>query len=63
MPKYFVKFKVDARYVAEVETDALEEAKKEAEYAFSNADFGEAEDIDGEIVNIEDENGNFVYEK
>ena len=39
---YYVTFKIDARFVAGVEADSLEEARKKAEEAFSDADFGEA---------------------
>ena len=60
--KYFVKMRVDARFIAEVDTDSIEEAKEKAEKAFSDADFGEASDIDGKVVAIEDNDGNFVYE-
>ena len=63
MAKYYVKFKVEARYVVEVEADNIKQAKEEAEYQFFDADFGEAEDIDGEIINVEDEEGNFLFEQ
>ena len=59
---YYVKFKIDARFVADIEADSIEEAKQKATIAYQNADFGEAEDIDGEIIIIEDENGNFLEE-
>ena len=60
--KYYVTYYVDARYVAEVEADNLEEAKVKAEECYLDADFGVAESIDGEIVIVEDEDGNYVYE-
>ena len=63
MSTYFVKMKIDARYATEVEADSLEEARKKAEENFSNADFGEASDIDGNVVVIEDSDGNYVYKK
>lgn len=63
MGKYYVTYKVDARYVAEVEAENIEEAKKKAEQEYIDADFGEAEDIDGEAIIVEDENGNYVWEK
>ena len=63
MNKYFVRMKIDARYTTEVEADSIEEAKKKAEENFSNADFGEASDIDGDVVVIEDPDGNYLYEK
>ena len=61
--KFYVTFKIDARYVTEVEASNVEEAKKKASAAFSDADFGAAEDIDGEEIIVEDENGNYVWEK
>lgn len=61
--KYYVTYKIDARYIAEVEAENLEEAKKKAEDKFLDADFGEAEDIDGEAIIIEDENGDYIWEK
>lgn len=61
--KYYVTYKIDARYTAEVEACNLEEAKKKAESIYINADFGEAEDIDGEMIIVTDENDNYLYEK
>lgn len=61
--KYYVTFAVDARYMAEVEADSIEEAKEKAEDAFSGADFGEASDIDGELAMIENEDGDYVWER
>lgn len=61
--KYNVTFKVDARYVAEVEAENIEEARKKATDSFRDADFGGAEDVDGEEVIVEDEDGNYVWEK
>lgn len=63
MSKYYVTYKIEARYIAEVEADSLEEAKKKAEDEYISADFGEAEDIDGDAIIVEDENGNYVWEK
>lgn len=62
MAKYWVTYKVEARYIAEVEADDIEEAKKKAESDYIDADFGEAKDIDGEPIIIEDEKGNYVWE-
>lgn len=61
--KYYVTYKIDARYIAEVEADSIEEALKKAESEYIDADFGVAQDIDGESIIIEDENGNFVWER
>ena len=61
--KYYVTFKIDARYITEVEADSLDEARRKANIKYMEADFGEAEDIYGEDVIVEDENGNFVWEQ
>lgn len=61
--KFYVTHSVQARYISCVEADNLEDAKKKADDKFSDADFGEAQDIDGEAIVIEDENGNYVWEK
>ena len=58
--KYYVIYKLEARYIAEVEANDLEEAMQKAESEYLDADFGAAEDIDGEKIIIEDENGNFI---
>lgn len=61
--RFYVTYKIDARFVAAVTANDLESAKKAAEAAYMDADFGEATDIDGEPIIIEDERGNFVWEK
>lgn len=61
--KYYVTYKIDARYVAEVEANSLEEAMKKAELEYIDADFGVASDIDSETIVVEDENGNYVWER
>lgn len=61
--KYMVVFKIDARYYAEVDVDNLDEAKEIATEKYYDAHFGEAEDIDGELINIIDEEDNLVYER
>lgn len=61
--KFYVTYKVEARYVAEVEAEDLEEAKAKAEEEWDSADFGEAENIEGEIIIVEDAKGNYVYER
>ena len=61
--KYYITYKIEARYVAEVEADNLKQAMKKAESEYLDADFGEAGDIDGEMIVVEDEKENFVYEK
>ena len=60
---YYVTYRIDARFVAEVEADTLDEAMEQAEWRYCDADFGEARDIDGCQIVIEDESGNFVWER
>ena len=54
--RYYVTYSISARYVAEVCAKDIEEAKKLADDAWNEADFGEAQDIDAECVMIESEN-------
>lgn len=61
-PVFYVTYRIDARYVAEVHADNVEDAKREAQDSWESADFGEAEDIGGEPIIIEDEDGNYVWE-
>ena len=61
--KYYVTYKIDARYIVEVEADSLEEAMEKAESEYIDADFGVASDIDGEAIIVEDENENYVFER
>lgn len=56
-------YRIDARYVAKVHADTVEEGKQTAQSEWETADFGEAQDIDGEPVIVEDEDGNYVWEK
>jgi hypothetical protein len=52
--KYYVTYKIDARYVAAVEADSLEEAMKKGQYEYYDADFGVARDINAEAIMVED---------
>lgn len=61
--KYYVTYRLEARYVAEVEAETLEEARKKAEEKYQDADFGEAEDINGEAIIVEDNRGDYIWEK
>ena len=62
--KYYVTYKVEARYIAEVEADSLEEAMKKAESEYLDADFGAIDEVvDGEAIIVEDADGNYVWEK
>lgn len=59
---YYVTYRIDARYVAKVQAKTKEAALKEAEESWQSADFGEAEDITGKPVVVEDQDGNYVWE-
>lgn len=64
--KIFVTYRIEGRYTAEVEAGSLEEARKKAEEAYYNADFGELHDVgdcNTEQIYATDANGNFVWEK
>ena len=61
--RYWVTYKIDARFVAEVEASSLEEALEQAESEYMDADFGAAGDIDGEAIIVEDANGKYIWEK
>ena len=60
---YYVTLKVEGRFVAEVDAASIEEAQQKAMNQFCDADFGSLEDIEGESIVAEDENGNFVWER
>lgn len=61
--KFYVTYKIEARYVAEVEAENIEEAKVKAESEYIDANFGVAADIEGEPIIVEDEKGNYVWER
>lgn len=60
--EYYITYKIEARYTVKCEAQTIDEAKKEAANHFFDADFGEAYDIDGELIIIEDDNDNIIYE-
>ena len=60
---FYVTFKIDARYIAEVKAKDAQEALRKAQSAYLDADFGTAEDINGEPIIVEDEHGDFIWEK
>lgn len=59
---YTVDYIMHGHYTVEVEANSIEEAKSKSELIFSEADFGEASNIDGDLYWIEDENGEVEYE-
>ena len=60
---FYVTFRVEGRYVAEVQAESEAEARRNARYCYEDADFGALGDIDGEIVVVENEKGEYVWEK
>ena len=59
---YWVTFRVDARYIAKVEAESVEDAKRKAMDLYNDCDIGDFEDTDGKPIIVEDEDGNFVWE-
>ena len=57
-----VHFKVEGRYDVRIPRAELEEMKKAASEKWSEADFGELEDADAEIVYVQSPNGEYLYE-
>ena len=62
---FYVTFNIKGRYVAEVvaKKGDLEDAKKQALSTYYAENFGALEDIEGEEVFIENEAGDFLWEK
>ena len=63
MHTFYITYKIEARFIAAVDAESLEEAMEAAEGRYHDATFGEAEDIEGEPIIAEDQDGNFVWEK
>lgn len=61
--KYYVTYKIEAKYVVEVDANSSEEAREKATSEFFGADFGELNDIDGEDIIVENEDGDYVWER
>ena len=61
--RYYVTYRFEARYMVGVDAKTPEEALRLAKDEYMGADFGLAEEIDGEPIIVEDEHGNYVWEK
>ncbi|MBR3740849.1 MAG: hypothetical protein IKN04_10380 [Clostridia bacterium] len=59
-PMYTVTFRVYATFSVDVEASSPEVAVEEAEELFDDADFGQAENIDREMICVDDEKGNRI---
>lgn len=60
---YYVTLRVEARYITKVEANDINEAKQLAMDNWIGADIGDLEDTTGEVVVIENETGDYIYEK
>ena len=63
MQTFYVTYKFEARFIVAVDAENIDEALESAKGRFEDADFGEAEDIEGEAIIVEDWDGNFIWEK
>ncbi len=61
--EFYVTYRIDGRFVAYVVAKNLEEALSKAEDKYCEADFGVLHDIEGEPIMVENQEGNFVWEK
>lgn len=61
--RYYVTYRFEARYMVGVDAKSIEEALQLAKDEYMDADFGLAVEIDGEPIIMEDEYGNYVWEK
>lgn len=59
--EYTVSCKIEGRYHVTVNAKSLKEAAEMANHAYTEADFGECEDSDMEIIHIQDENDDYKY--
>ena len=60
---YYVTLRVEGRYITKVEANDIDEAKQMAMDNWIVADIGDLEDTTGEVVVIENETGDYIYEK
>lgn len=60
--KMYVCMKIEGRFIAEVEANTPREAIEKSTDNYYEANFGQLTDIERDIINVEDESGNFLYE-
>ena len=63
MATHYVTIHLTGSYNVEVEATSIEDAKNKALEAFFDADFGQADEVDGEVFCIEDGNGKRLFEE
>lgn len=61
MAKYTISFNTHGRYITEVEAKTIKEAMHLAITNFSEADFGELSDADGDIYCVDKPDGETLY--
>ena len=59
---YYVTYSIHARYVAEVKAESINEALSLADDMFMVANFGQATDIDGTAVCVDNDDDDCVWE-
>ena len=62
MKKFFATYRITGRYEAAVEGDNIKDILADGEAKYCDADFGGIEIVNGKLVHVEDEHGNYVYE-
>ena len=62
MKNYCVGIRIEGRYYTTVSANSIEEAKEKATNDYYDADFGELEVVDMNLVNVEDDKGDIVWE-
>lgn len=60
MSKAYVTFKVEGRFIAEVDADTIGNALEKARVLYYDADFGVLEEIDSEPIIVESEDGRII---
>ena len=61
MAKFTMSVRTRGYFHVEVEAESYDEAKRKAEEAWSEADFGELEAIDGDVYSAESVEDNVVH--
>ena len=60
---YYVTIKIDARAVVPVRATSYEEAMQKAKDDFIDLNLNEIEIVESDVILVEDEDGNYAYEK
>lgn len=60
---YYVTIKIDARAVVPVRATSYEEAMRKAKDDFIDLNLNEIEIVESDVILVEDEDGNYAYEK